>query len=624
MRNRFYYQPRYFLYWLLLFAFGRALFLIYHWSQHTHALDAGTIARTFVYGLRLDGSAAAYLSLPAFLLLALGGLFPRWRGAQALGIYTAIIGVVVALLTTVDLELYRAWGFRLDSTPLQYLDSPNEMLASAGSAPVLVLTGIFLGLLSTGYGLYQRLLTPLPLAPDWFPRWRPVLIGLLYIALLMVPLRGGLQQIPVNQSDVYFSARFPFANHAAINVPWNVVQSLQLGETQPSNTVYMADSTARRVVAALYRPVPDPAPVRLLQPAAQKPNVLFIILESFTAKLVGHLEGEEGVTPTLDSLARTGVSFSNLYASGDRSQKGIVALLSGYPNQPTTSIIKYPRKTLGLPSLARTLGRQGYQSAFYYGGELAFANMKSYLLAGGYQRLVERQDFHQRDQNSKWGAHDHVLLGRLLRDLRQPQLAPFFVTAFTLSSHEPFDVPMRPRFPGKDEENLFRNSVAYTDHALGQFLQAARQQAWWPNTVVVIVADHGHALPGESASQSPLKFRIPLLLTGGALRPEAAGQVVDTYGSQTDVAATLLAQLGLPARDYAWSRNLLAPAPAVAPGGFAFYCYNDGFGMMTPDGELTGDNISHQLIYRAPAVKPLQIQQGRAYQQESFADFLRR
>lgn len=620
MRNRFHFQPRYFLYWLLLFALGRAAFLLYHWA-HTAALDGGAIVRTFLYGIRLDGSAAAYLSLPAFVMLAVGGLFPRWRGARALGTYSAVVGAVVALLTTVDLELYRAWGFRLDSTPLQYLDSPGEMAASAGAAPLLPLTLIFLGLLALGYGLYRWLLRPLPLAAARVERWRAVLVGLLYIALLVVPLRGGVQQIPVNQSDVYFSARWPFANHAAINVPWNVVQSLPLGELRQNPYPYLPDSTARGLVAALYRPAPDPAPVRILR--TPRPNVLFIILESFTAKLVQRLDGEQGITPTLDSLARTGVSFYRLYASGDRSQKGIVALLSGYPNQPTTSIIKFPRKTEALPSLARTLGRAGYQSAFYYGGELAFANMKSYLLAGGYQRLVERQDFSRRDQNSKWGAHDHVLLNRVLRDLRQ-QPAPFFVTAFTLSSHEPFDVPMRPRFPGRDEGNLFRNSVAYTDHALGQFMQAARREAWWDNTLVVLVADHGHSLPGGSAIHSPDKFRIPLLLTGGALRPEMAGRVVLNHGSQTDVAATLLTQLGLPTQEYVWSRNLLAPPPAAAPGGFAFYCYTDGFGLMTQDGELTMDNVSRQIIGRDPAVKDLQVRQGQAYQQESFADFLRR
>ncbi|KUG08833.1 LTA synthase family protein [Solirubrum puertoriconensis] len=621
MRNRFYFQPKYFLYWLLVFALGRATFLLYHLSR-TAELDVSSIVRTFIYGVRLDGSAAAYLCLPPFLLLIAAGWFPRLRAGRIIGIYTGIIGTVVTLLTVADLELYRAWGFRLDNTPLQYLNSPAEMAASAGSSPLSLLTLIFVGLLLLGYALYRRLLSPLQAQPPLFGKLRAVAIAFLYSLLLIVPLRGGVQQIPVNQSDVYFSTTLPFANHAAINVPWNVVQSLPLGELKQNPYQYLPDTTARRLVTQLYLPAPDSATApRVLR--TQRPNVLFIILESFTAKLVGHLGGEQGVTPTLDSLARTGLSFRNIYASGDRSQKGIVALLSGYPNQPTTSIIKFPRKTEGLPNLARSLGAVGYASSFYYGGELAFANMKSYLLAGGYKRLIERQDFRRRDQNSKWGAHDHVLFARLLQDLRQPP-APFFATAFTLSSHEPFEVPMQPRFRGTSETALFRNSVAYTDHALGQFLRAARQEAWWANTVVVIAADHGHHLPGNSGGHEPEKFRIPLVVTGGALRANAAGRSIATYGSQTDVASTLLAQLGLPTQEYRWGRNLLAAAPAAAPAGFAFYCFNDGFGMVQATGAVTIDNDARRIIERDSTATPQQLQLGKAYQQQSFDDFLRR
>nr|WP_231403054.1 LTA synthase family protein [Hymenobacter guriensis] len=380
----------------------------------------------------------------------------------------------------------------------------------------------------------------------------------------------------------------------------------------------MPDSTARRLVQELYAAPVRPAPASLLRTA--RPNVLFIILESFTSKWVGSLGGQRGTTPTLDSLARTGVLFSNIYAAGDRSQKGLVALLSGYPNQPTTSIIKYPRKTERLPHLARSLAPAGYSSRYYYGGELAFANMKSYLVAAGYDQITERSDFRAREQNSKWGAHDHVLFRRVLDDLGR-QRQPFFVTAFTLSSHEPFDVPMRTRFPGTDEATLFRNSVYYTDHALGQFLRAARQQPWWSNTLVVLVADHGHPQPGSTPNYAPAKFRIPLLLTGGALRPEARGRVVRTIGSQTDVAATLLAQLQLPATAYPFSRNVLAADSASA---FAFYCFTDGFGLITPRGPVTFDNAARQPITRGPRVPARQVQQGQAYQQVSFEDFLRK
>ncbi|WP_426492158.1 LTA synthase family protein [Hymenobacter sp. 102] len=618
MKNRFAFQPRYFVFWLAYFVTAKAAFLLYH-AARTATLSPETVARVFGYGLRLDASATAYLCLVPFLLFAVGSLLgPKFPLERLLRFFTAVAGVVVATLTVADLELYRAWGFRLDATPLQYLSTPQEAAASAGTAPVLLLLGAFAGLLLLGWGFYQKLVGRLPALPAGFGRGRAALAGMLYLLLLVVPLRGGLQQIPVNQSDVYFSS-VPFANHAAVNVPWNVVNSLFLQNAGPNPYQFMADSTAQRLVQPLYAPAPDTT--TLLR--TRRPNVLFIILESFTGKLVGHLGGERGVTPTLDSLARTDVAFRNIYAAGDRSQKGLVALLSGYPNQPATSIIKYPRKTERLPHLAQVLRGQGYSTAYYHGGELAFANMKSYLVTAGYEQFTERADFARQDQNSKWGAHDHVLLRRMLRELPR-QRPPFFVTAFTLSSHEPFDVPMRTRFAGTDEASRFRNSVYYTDHVLGQFLAQARRQPWWPNTLVVLVADHGHPQPGDTPNHAPAKFRVPLLLTGGALRPEVAGRSISTYGSQTDVAATLLHQLQLPATGFNWSRDLLAPTPAGWPGGVAFYCFTDGFGVASPAGTVTYDNVARQVIERDAGVSDAQLRFGQAYEQLSFADFLRK
>ncbi|UOQ99963.1 LTA synthase family protein [Hymenobacter sp. 5317J-9] len=620
MKNRFSFQPRYFLFWLLFFGVGRAFFLGYEHAL-TAQLPMSTLLATFGYGLRLDASAAAYVSMLPFLLFVGASLLPRLPIGRMVGIYSAVIGALLAFLMVADLELYRAWGFRLDDTPLQYLNSPGEMAASAGSAPVLLLLALLAALLVGGRWLYKKVVGPVAPLPAWFGRGRAVLASLLYAALLVVPLRGGTQQIPVNQSDVYFS-RIPFANHAALNAPWNLMSALVLRAEEKPLAPFMPDSTARRLVAGLYpaavgRPVPADSTASILQ--EPRPNVLFIILESFTGKLVGSVGGEKGVTPTLDSLARTGVLFNNIYAAGDRSQKGLVSLLSGYPNQPTTSIIKFPRKTENLPHLCRTLMAAGYHSGYYYGGELAFANMKSYLQTAGYEHLTERADFAASQQNSKWGAHDGVLFDRMLQDLRtQPQ--PFFVTAFTLSSHEPFDVPMKTKFPGTSETDLFRNSVYYTDYTLGQFLRAARQQPWYAHTLLVLVADHGHPLPGHSPNQSPYKFHIPLLLAGGALRPESRGQVITTIGSQTDVAATLLQQLGLPAAPYVWSRNLLASHPTP----FAFYTFNNGFGAVSPVGAVTFDNVSRHTWERDVNVTDAQVQLGQAMEQVSLEDFARR
>ena len=620
VKNQFAFQPRYFLFWLLFFELGRLLFLSY---AHTAArqLPLPTLLGTFGYGLRLDASAAAYVCLLPFLLLLVGSLLPRLPLRGLLRGYSVAIGLLLAMLMTADLELYRVWGFRLDDTPLQYLNSPQEMAASAGNAPLGQLLLALLALLGLGWGLYRWVVGPLPALPAWFGRGRAALACLLYLGLLVLPLRGGTQQIPINQSDVYFS-RIPFANHAALNAPWNLLSALARRNEAAPPPVFMADSTARRLISSIYprageqRVAPD-STIEILREA--RPNILFIILESFTSKLVGAVGGERGITPCLDSLAHTGVLFDQVYAAGDRSQKGLVSLLSGYPNQPTTSIIKFPHKTEHLPHLCRSLAAVGYHSGYYYGGELAFANMKSYLQTAGYEHLIERDDFPLANQNSKWGAHDGELFDRLQADLHR-QATPFFVTAFTLSSHEPFEVPMRTHFPGTDETSLFRNSVYYTDSELGRFLREARRQPWYAHTLLVLVADHGHALPGSSAERSPAKFGIPLVLAGGALRPEARGQVVHTIASQTDVAATLLAQLHLPATGFGWSRNLLVPHPLS----FAYYCYNNGFGGVSPLGAFTFDNVSGVVVDRDAGVPNAQVRLGQAMEQLTMADFARR
>ena len=617
VKNRFQFQWRYFLFWLAYFIVAKALFLLYHFSKSA-ALPAPTVAGIFGYGLRLDASTTAYLSVVPFTLFILGSLLgPRFPLGALVRSYTAVAGLLVALLSIADLELYRVWGFRMDATPLQYLSSPTEMAASAGSAPLLILGLALLVLVAAGVLLYNKVVGKIPPLPVGFGRGRAALAGLLYTALLVVPLRGGLQQIPVNQSDVYFSA-VPFANHAAVNLPWNVANSVRLRDKNTDRYRFLPDSTATRLVRPLYtytQATPDSTTHALLR--SKHPNVVFIILESFTSKLVGSVGGEVGVTPNLDSLARTGVLFNNIYAAGDRSQKGLVALLSGFPNQPNNSIIKYPRKTEQLAHLCQSLKQVGYSSHYYYGGELAFANMKSYLVTAGYDKLTERDDFPKSQQNSKWGAHDHVVFDRVLQDLKlQPQ--PFFSTFFTLSSHEPFEIPIARKFKGTDETALFRNSVYYTDWALGRFLQEARRQPWYDNTLLVLAADHGHQLPGDNSVEDPAKFRIPLVLAGGALRPEVRGRVVSALGSQTDVAATLLAQLGLPTAPYRWSRDLLRPVRQPS----AFYCYTDGFGFATPAGLLLFDNVSRREISRDAGVPASQLQQGQAYEQLTYADYL--
>lgn len=577
-------------------------------------MSATEIIKIFVYGLHMDFSAAAYICIIPFILFLLEDLLTGVRFTRLILGYTIFAIIVLSFLTVADLELYHAWGFRMDATPLQYINTPSEMIASASSSPVVLLIAIFIILSFVFSRIYTRYFKKSLVIKKEEKNIFGILLSLFFLFFLVVPVRGGFQQIPLGQSDVYFSDK-AFANHAAVNVPWNVMNSLvnkRYGDKNPY--IYFTDAEASRTVDSLYDAPGKRTPMLL---RTQRPNIILIILESFTAKYIGCLGGEQGITPNLDKIAREGILFTHLYASGDRSEKGLVALLSGYPAQTTTSIIYNPAKTERLPYLTTTLKNLGYHTSYFYGGELSFANIKSYLLNGGVEKMVSKYDFNPRDYNSKWGVHDHILLNRFLSDLNQEK-TPFFSALFTLSSHEPYEIPESPHFPGNDEASRFKNSFFYTDEALGRFIDSAKRQSWWNSTLVVFVADHGHRLPGNDAEDNPSKFRIPLIMTGGALQPKNV--VNNTVGSQTDVAFTILQQMGIATGAFKWSKNLFDSTAKQ----FAFYVFNDGFGFVTPDGSVSFDNVSQKIIHKDSSVTRSQLNNGKAYMQLSFGDFLKK
>lgn len=561
----------------------------------------------------MDASFTAYICIFPFFLLLLQAIFYQFKIKKAISFYTIVVIIILSFITTADLELYTAWGYRMDATPLQYLKSPEEMGGTISSAPLFSLLSIFILITALFTWLYRFFIKRLFAESN---KKRNIFLragfALLLAISLFVPIRGGIQKIPINQSDAYFSPNL-FADHAAINLPWNLVHSILNKNSGENPFNYFSLRKSERLVDSLYNTGPLKIPSIL---TIKKPNIIFIILESYTAKLVGCLGGEPGVTPYIDKIASEGLLFTNIYAAGDRSEKGQVAVLSGYPNQAITSIIKTPTKTQHLPAINKSLEKEEYHTSYTYGGELEFANIKSYLLNVGFKTLVSKYSFDPSDRTTSWGVHDHIVLKRFYENINKEQ-QPFFATIFTLSSHEPYDVPMAPRFKGKDETTLFKNAVAYTDSSVGDFIAKLKMDTLWKNTLVVLVADHGHPLPGHDPNDRPSKFHVPLIFTGGALTLKG---INNNIGSQTDIATTILHQLGLAANDFKWGKDLLDSSASQ----FAFYSFNNGFGFVSPAGTVTLDNVSGKVIYKSAGVDSSSINAGKAYMQASYEDFLRR
>ncbi|CAG5016411.1 Phosphoglycerol transferase I [Dyadobacter sp. CECT 9275] len=610
MRSRLQFLVFNFLCWILLFQFFRIVFLAYHFRKALE-LPATYWMQSAWHGLQMDISFAGYiLAIPTLLMAATSRKWNWYNGF--INVYNITVGLVIVLLVSVDLELFRAWGFRIDGSSLHYLQTPREAWASMSSSPVLLLCTLAFFLFLLVYVLLNTIrkrtisqFTPANILVT-------LLAFLVLTATLIIPIRGGFQLAPMNQSTVFFSNK-SFANYAAVNVPWNYASSI-LNDTYSKDNpfLFFKENDADATVRSLYKK----ENTHLQMVNSGEMNVIVIIWESFSAKIVKSLGGLPNVTPQFDALAKEGILFTNMYASGNRSDKGMVAILSGYPAQPTQSIIKIPTKTVNLPSLPKSFHKAGYYTSFYYGGETEFANMKSYFLQQGFDKITDINSFDKKDMNSKWGAHDHVVLSRMLHDLDHTK-QPFFSTLFTLSSHEPFEVPVPTVVKGNSQEKLFLNAHHYTDASIADFIRQAKTKPWWDHTLIVILADHGHPLP-ETSHTKPSEFYMPMLWLGGAVAQK--GIRVDSLCSQTDLAATLLNQVNISSSEFVWSNDIFNHGRTA----FAYFAFNNGFGWMKPEGYLVRDNLGGHITEQKGKIKAAEAELGKAYLQSSFTDYLKR
>jgi phosphoglycerol transferase MdoB-like AlkP superfamily enzyme len=596
------------LFWISFQIVIRGIFLIYNY-RFSSDLSGGEILMTFIHGFKMDLSLCGYFLMLTALVLA-ASVFVKGNWAMnTLHVVVTFLLLTSALIVTVDVELYRHWGFRLNTTPLFYAGS--EAVGSVDFRVVIVLILILTLLFSGAVFLYARVIAPR------FRQLTPtrskteLLIFVVISGLMFLPIRGSFTVAPMNTGFVYFHKSKPFANHAAINVVWNFLYSLTKSSNVTYSETFYDAALTKKYFASLYPPSSKTEKVF----DVEKPNIILVILESFTADVIEPLGGEKSVTPNFNRLCKEGILFDQFYASGDRTDKGIISILSGYPAQPVTSIIKFPAKTQRLPYLSHHLNRLGYRSSFVYGGDIDFANFRSYLTACQFNSITTEDDFPSEWNQSKWGVHDHFVIDRAFAEC-DSATSPFFKVVLTLSSHEPFDVPHTSAFSGNDERSLFLNSCNYTDKAIGEFVAKAKASLWWENTVMLFVADHGHRLPRMSQSREKERFRIPLLIIGGALKKDS---VIHTLGGQTDIANTLLAQVDGPSEEFRFSKDLFGAN--VQP--FAAYFFNDGYGFLTPGGYVVYDNTGKQFVQQDDAASEL-INTSKAYQQMLFTDYNKR
>lgn len=564
------------------------------------------------HGLTLDMTVAGYVTaLP--ILATLLSLWVRlservWRGV--LTGYFVLIAVTTAVIFAVDVALYEHWGFRLDATILIYLADPKEALAS-----VDFWLGVRQTLLAAAYAagmiwVYRRIVRIFDGNPVG---WRVASLGTVAMVMLagfdFLAIRGGLGASVANVSKVYFSPTM-FLNHAATNPVFSFLSSLGDRADYADEYPFFDEATRAAKFEALRGNGPAAGPTEPVLNTS-RPNVVLIVLESFARTVMDAEVDGQPVMPHMQRLKREGVWFENFFASSFRTDRGEVAIMSGFPAQTRMSIMKLPAKSRNLPSVARSLAGEGYATSFAYGGDLNFTNQASYLYATGWQELAWQKDLRFDAPPADWGYDDKLMCDWFADRVIALDRAgkPFLAGLLTLSSHTPFDVPY-----SKFEDRVL-NAFAFSDECVGRMIERLKTSPAWKDLLIVLVADHGYPYPRTLAYNEPLRHRIPMIWTGGAV---LGPRVVEEYASQIDIAATLLAQLGVAHDDFDYSKDIFTPTP---PRKFAYYTFNDGFGVVDASGEAvwdaTGDRVE-------TCTNPELLDVGRTMLQTTYTDIGRR
>lgn len=578
---------------VLCFIIGKIVFLAINASLFK-GIVAIDVLGVIYHGLVMDFSMAGYLTvIPAiFICISL-----KWGTNKIIKnistAYFVLISSAVSLIVVLDAALYGYWLFKLDTTPFFYLfTSPGSALASGEwwMYAVAFISWIILGAIF--FTIYYCFVIKLPGEIRPIKSGRQLIVSYLLmlpvLCVLFIVIRGGVTVSTMNMSRVYFSTDQRL-NHAAVNPAFSLMYSASHQDNFASQFRFMDEQLAKSLFSELGREnelfayssgessdslsslngVKCP-----LVAVGSHPDIYLIILESFSSHLFPSLGGEP-IALKLDSIAQTGLLYTNFFANSFRTDRGLVSILSGYPAQPNTSVMKFVDKASGLPSISESLNKAGYVSTYYYGGDGNFTNMRAYLLNSGFSRFVCDENFPVSKKLSKWGAHDEEVFDVAKKDIVPYDAGtPRFNVIQTSSSHEPFEVPYDDRGRFKD---VRARAFAYADSCAAAFINSLRIKGDWDNTLVMLVPDHYGAYPDiENAIE---RHKIPFILTGGALVRKGKD---DTYGAQTDIPATLLSALGIDYDSYIFSHDMSSPSDAH----FGFFADPSRIGMISKSGVM--------------------------------------
>lgn len=589
MKDRIIYLIKQRLFFILLFIIFKIAFLLYHGSD----LGIKDFMDVIYHGLAMDNTVAAYFCAIPTILVFISLFWNKPLLYKIWKIYIAVAVLLCSALLLPDMELYKYWGFRIDSSVLMYLQYPKEAFASVPLWQPLAGIIIWLAIAHYLNLFFMKYVLTEPFSNVTKNKIWSYLLLFILIPSLFLSIRGSVSASTMNVGRAYYSENM-FLNHAAVNPVFSFLSSAFDQEEFNSYAEFTEEEFEKE-----FERMKDNTPCDTSLIVKPNSNLIFVVLEGFSSSMIGSLDSIYPSTPEIDRIAKDGLLFTNFYGNSYRTDRGLTSIMSAMPALPAVSWMKYPAKLSKLPSWVKSFEQAGYDTELVYGGDIDFTNMRMYFNALGFKSITSQDQFPKKLRQASWGVHDEFTFDYLLESIRKENNKPFVKMLLTLSSHEPYDVPYN-----KSGDKVL-NAVQYTDHCIGQFIDSLKQTPQWENTLVVFTADHATRYPGDMANYDLQRYRIPFLWTGGALLRNGRDS---SLGSQTDIAKTLLCQFGLNSgSQFPLSKNILAKeAPK-----FGFYIYKNGYGVINDSGAVAHDFDLKETVIKKGSDNDSLLKQGK-------------
>lgn len=580
-------------------------------------LSAAQQAMAFLAGWRMDTIALSYLLAPLVLVLTLAPVALAGIGTALLRSWALLLLLLLIFIEIATFPFFAEYDVRPNVLFVEYLRYPQEVLSMLWKDQRLNLCIALAAVALAGAVFLRRRAFAGARTLLHAPWWTRALWCLPLLLVVFCGIRSSTGRRPANLSDALYSS-----NRVANEIAKNSLYSIGYDSFRAADDVvrhaprYGAMSMTEgyeRAYRLLGRHVEDPArpfltTIRPWQSAARPRNLVIILQESMGAQFVGFTGAAHSLTPSIDALAAHSIAFTNLYANGTRSIRGIAAMTSGFLPLLGEGVVKRSRSQQGFFTLASLLQPLGYHASFIYGGAARFDDMKSWFLGNGFDEVIEQKDYQHPGFVSTWGVSDEDLFIKANERFTQLTAAgrPFVSVVFSSSNHTPFELPAgkidwEPDVPRQS----VNNAIKYADYAVGRFFELARHAPYYANTVFVLVADHNVRVYGDDVVPVP-GFHIPGLIHLAGV----PAQRYDGLASQPDLLATALGMIGVDLRAPVLGRSIFDADRQ----GFVLMQFNDTYGfrrgdevaVLRPDKPASTWRVVGDHLQPAPDDVPLQ------------------